>query len=155
MSDHTAGRRSIAMGRFAPPLPVAVAATGALALAPLLPAQANPIDCSQAFSTVELSVCTRANLERKDAELKQAMQAVARDAAEMPGGTFLPIWTDSLTGFFNTTTDPLKQFEAFKAARQTACVYMNSLALQGTGFGIFVANCEIKLTDVLLEKLGN
>jgi hypothetical protein len=83
------------------------------------------------------------------------MQAVARDAAEMPGGTFLPIWTDSLTGFFNTTTDPLKQFEAFKAARATACVYMNSLALQGTGFGIFVANCEIKLTDVLLEKLGN
>jgi hypothetical protein len=73
----------------------------------------------------------------------------------MPGGTFLPIWTDSLTGFFNTTTDPLKQFEAFKTARQTACVYMNSLALQGTGFGIFVANCEIKLTDVLLEKLGN
>jgi hypothetical protein len=32
---------------------------------------------------------------------------------------------------------------------------MNSLSLQGTGFGIFVANCEIKLTDVLLEKLGN
>jgi uncharacterized protein YecT (DUF1311 family) len=143
------------MGRFAPPLPVAIAASGALALAPLLPAQADPIDCSQAFSTVELSVCTRANLERKDAELKQAMQAVAKDAAEMPGGTFLPIWTDSLTGFFNTTTDPLKQFEAFKAARATACVYMNSLALQGTGFGIFVANCEIKLTDVLLEKLGN
>jgi uncharacterized protein YecT (DUF1311 family) len=143
------------MGRFAPPLPVAIAATGALALTPLLPAQANPVDCSQAFSTVELSVCTRANLERKDAELKQAMQAVAKDAAEMPGGTFLPIWTDSLTGFFNTTTDPLKQFEAFKAARATACVYMNSLALQGTGFGIFVANCEIKLTDVLLEKLGN
>ena len=143
------------MGRFAPPLPVAIAASGALALAPLLPAQADPIDCSQAFSTVELSVCTRANLERKDAELKQAMQAVARDAADMPGGTFLPSWTDSLTGFFNTTTDPLKQFEAFKAARATACVYMNSLALQGTGFGIFVANCEIKLTDVLLEKLGN
>jgi hypothetical protein len=32
---------------------------------------------------------------------------------------------------------------------------MNSLAFQGTGFGIFVTNCEIKLTDVLLEKLGN
>jgi hypothetical protein len=104
---------------------------------------------------VELSVCTRANLERKDVQLKQAMQAVANDADDMPGGTFLPIWTDSLTGFFNTTTDPLKQFEAFKAARATACVYMNSLALQGTGFGIFVANCEIKLTDVLLERLGN
>jgi uncharacterized protein YecT (DUF1311 family) len=143
------------MARLVSAIRCGIAAAGALALAPRLPAQANPIDCSQAFSTVELSVCTRANLERKDAELKQAMQAVAKDAAEMPGGTFLPIWTDSLTGFFNTTTDPLKQFEAFKAARQNACVYMNSLALQGTGFGIFVANCEIKLTDVLLEKLGN
>jgi len=144
------------MARLVPAIRCGIAAAvGALALAPLLPAQANPIDCSQAFSTVELSVCTRANLERKDAELKQAMQAVAKDAAEMPGGTFLPIWTDSLTGFFNTTTDPLKQFEAFTAARSTACVYMNSLALQGTGFGIFVANCEIKLTEVLLEKLGN
>ena len=143
------------MARLVPAIRCGIAATGALALASRLPAHANPIGCSQAFSTVELSMCTRANLERKDAQLKQAMQAVANDAADMPGGTFLPIWTDSLTGFFNTTTDPLKQFEAFKAARATACVYMNSLALQGTGFGIFVANCEIKLTDVLLEKLGN
>ncbi|MFZ9973774.1 MAG: hypothetical protein ACO3FK_05805 [Vulcanococcus sp.] len=143
------------MARLVSAIRCGIAAAGALALASRLPAQANPIDCSQAFSTVELSVCTRANLERKDVQLKQAMQAVATDAADMPGGTFLPIWTDSLTGFFNTTTDPLKQFEAFKTARQTACVYMNSLALQGTGFGIFVANCEIKLTDVLLEKLGN
>ena len=144
------------MARLVPAIRCGIAAAvGALALAPLLPAQANPIDCSQAFSTVELSVCTRADLERKDAQLKQAMQAVARDAADTPGGTFRPIWTDSLTGFFKTTTDPLKQFEAFRAARQNACIYMNSLALQGTGFGIFVANCEIKLTDVLLEKLGN
>jgi uncharacterized protein YecT (DUF1311 family) len=143
------------MARLVSAIRCGIAAAGALALASRLPAQANPIDCSQAFSTVELSVCTRANLERKDVQLKQAMQAVANDAADMPGGTFLPIWTDSLTGFFNTTTDPLKQFEAFKTARQTACVYMNSLALQGSGFGIFVANCEIKLTDVLLEKLGN
>ena len=143
------------MARLVSAIRCGIAAAGALALASRLPAQANPIDCSQAFSTVELSVCTRANLERKDVQLKQAMQAVATDAADMPGGTFLPIWTDSLTGFFNTTTDPLKQFEAFKAARATACVYMNSVALQGTGFGIFVANCEIKLTDVLLEKLGN
>ena len=26
---------------------------------------------------------------------------------------------------------------------------------QGSGFGIFVTNCELRLTDVLLEKLGN
>ena len=47
------------------------------------------------------------------------------------------------------------QVEQFRAARSKACVFMNSLAFQGTGFGIFVTNCDIKLTDVLLEKLGN
>ncbi|MEY3767392.1 MAG: hypothetical protein RLZZ11_462, partial [Cyanobacteriota bacterium] len=31
----------------------------------------------------------------------------------------------------------------------------NGVVTSATGFGIFVANCEIKLTDVLLEKLGN
>ena len=143
------------MGRLVLPIPFGIAAAGAFTLAALLPAQAKPNACSQAFSTVDLTMCTRASLERKDEQLKQAMQAVARDAADPPGGTFLPIWTDSLTGFFKTTTDPLKQFEAFRAARQNACIYMNSLALQGTGFGVFVANCEIKLTDVLLEKLGH
>jgi hypothetical protein len=133
----------------------AIAAAALIAVGPGHPAQAQPVDCNQAFSTVELTACTREALERKNQQLRQAMQAVAREAAATPGGTFQPIWTDSLTNVFKTKPDPLQQYEAFRAARNTACIYMNSLSLQGTGFGIFVANCEIKLTDVLLEKLGN
>lgn len=135
--------------------PAATAAAAALiSLVPAPPALSQPIDCSQAFSTVELSVCAREELERKDQQLKQAMQQLAADAAAIPGN-FAAIWSDSLTDFFKTSTDPLQQYEAFRAARSNACVYMNSLSVQGTGFGIFTANCEIKLTNVLLEKLGH
>jgi len=87
--------------------------------------------------------------------LKQAMQAIATEAAAVPSEAFLPLWSDTLTGTFKSSADPAVQYEQFRAARSKACVFMNSLAFQGTGFGIFVTNCEIKLTDVLLEKLGN
>ena len=118
-------------------------------------AQAEEQVCSEAGTTVEMSICVRAELEKKDQALKQAMQAIATEAAAVPGDTFLPLWKDTLTGFFKSTTDPQAQFDDFRKARAQACVYMNSLAFQGTGFGIFVTNCEIKLTNVLLEKLGN
>lgn len=119
------------------------------------PAHAEAPICSQAGSTVEMSRCMRAELEKTDRALKQVMQAIPVDAAAVPGDTFLPLWKDTLTGFFKSTTDPQAQFDDFRKARAQACVYMNSLAFQGTGFGIFVTNCEIKLTNVLLEKLGS
>jgi len=46
-------------------------------------------------------------------------------------------------------------YEQFRAARSQVCLFRNSLAFQETGFGIVASNCKIKLTDVLLEKLGN
>ena len=45
------------------------------------------------------------------------------------------------------------QLAAFQQARRNACVYMNSIAFQGTGFGIFVSNCEIRMTDALMQSL--
>ena len=138
------------MQRRIPALMAALAALMAQA-----PAQAEEQVCSEAGTTVEMSLCVRAELEKKDQALKQAMQAIATEAADVPGDTFLPLWKDTLTGFFKSTTDPQTQFEDFRKARSQACVYMNSLAFQGTGFGIFVTNCEIRLTNVLLEKLGN
>jgi len=138
------------------PRPWAVlAAASALPLALIQPSLAEPADCSQAGTTVEIASCVRTALEAKDKALKQAMQAIASEAAAVPSEVFLPLWKDTLTGTFNSSVDPAVQFEQFRAARSQACVFMNSLALQGTGFGIFVTNCEIKLTDVLLEKLGN
>lgn len=134
-------------------IPALVAALAALMALPR--AHAEQQACNEAGSTVEMSICVRAELEKTDRALKQAMQAVATEAAAVPGDRFLPLWEDTLTGFFKSTTDPQTQFEEFRKARSQACVYMNSLAFQGTGFGIFVSNCEIKLTNVLLEKLGN
>ena len=138
------------------PRPLAhLAAASLLQLALVDPASAQPAECSQAGTTVEMTLCVRVALEAKDNALKRAMQAIASEAAAVPGDTFLPLWKDTLTGFFNSSADPQVHYEQFRAARSQACVFMNSLAFQGTGFGIFVTNCEIKLTNVLLEKLGN
>ena len=134
---------------------VNLAAASLLPLALVHPAQAQPAECSEAGSTVEMTRCVMAVLKTRDAALKQAMQTIRTEAAAMPGHHFLPLWNDTLTGFFKSSADPQVHYEQFRAARNQACVYMNSLAFQGTGFGIFVTNCEIKLTDVLLEKLGN
>ena len=65
----------------------------------------------------------------------------------------LTLWKDNLTGFFKTSADPEDQLAAFQQARRNACVYMNSIAFQGTGFGIFVSNCEIRMTDALMQSL--
>ncbi len=117
-------------------------------------ARAQTLACPDALSTVEMSLCVGKLLEQKDKQLSIAMQKVAADAAAVPGGQFPTIWKDSLTGFFKTSADPEDQVAAFQQARRNACVFMNSLAVQGTGFGIFVSNCEIRLTDALLQSLN-
>lgn len=116
--------------------------------------QAQSQPCANANSTVEMSLCIAKVLEQKDRELAVAMQKVASDASEMPGGQFPTLWKDNLTGFFKTSADPEDQLAAFQQARRNACVYMNSIAFQGTGFGIFVSNCEIRMTDALMESLN-
>lgn len=139
-----------------PAVPLSGATVAALLATGLIArAEAQPNTCSQLQTTVEISSCVQAELERKDRELKQAMQTIADDAAAVPGGTFPQLWRETLTKQFHSSDNPEQQFEAFRAARQKACVFMNSLSFQGSGFGIFVTNCEIRLTDVLLEKLGN
>lgn len=123
-----------------------------LCSAPAAHAQAGP--CPDVMSTVERTLCIGRVLEQKDKQLSIAMQKVAADAAAVPGGRFPTIWKDSLTGFFKTSADPEDQVAAFQQARRNACVFMNSLAVQGTGFGIYVSNCEIRLTDALLQSLN-
>ena len=133
----------------------ALAVSAALLLGAMPSARSQPSACSEAGTTIEISECVQAELGRKDEALKQAMQAVAREAAAVPGDNFQALWEENLTGFFKASTNPEQQYDDFRAARLKACAYMNSLAFQGTGYGIFVSNCEIRLTDVLLEKLGN
>ena len=117
-------------------------------------AEAQSQPCANANSTVEMSLCIAKVLEQKDRELAVAMQKVASEAAEVPGGRFPTLWKDNLTVFFKTSADPEDQLAAFQQARRNACVYMNSIAFQGTGFGIFVSNCEIRMTDALMQSLN-
>ena len=100
-----------------------------------------------------MSLCIAKVLEQKDRELAIAMQQVATDASNAFGGQFPRIWKDNLTDFYKTSADPEDQLAAFQQARRNACVYMNSIAFQGTGFGIFVSNCEIRMTDALMQSL--
>lgn len=116
-------------------------------------ARAQTPACPDALSTVEMTLCIGKLLEEKDRQLSVAMQKVASEAAATPGGQFPTLWKDNLTGFFKTSADPEEQLAAFQQARRNACVYMNSLAFQGTGFGIFVSNCEIRITEALMQSL--
>lgn len=111
--------------------------------------------CANTMSTVETSDCVGRLLERTDADLLQAMQLIKTKVDQEPSDTFAESWSDQLTSFFKISTNPDQQFEAFRKARRQACIYMNSMTLQGTGFGIFVANCKIDMSKVLLRRLGN
>ena len=100
-----------------------------------------------------MSLCIAKVLEQKDRELAIAMQQVATEAAEVPGGQFPTLWKNNLTEFFKTSADPEDQLAAIQQARRNACLYMNSIAFQGTGFDIFVSSCEIRMTDALMKSL--
>lgn len=119
-----------------------------------LPARAVQSTCAEAKTTVEMSLCIAKVLEQKDRKLAIAMQQVATDASSAVGGQFPRIWKSSLNDLYKTSADPEEQLAAFQQARRNACVYLNSLSIQGTGFGIVVSNCEIRMTDALMQSLG-
>jgi len=111
--------------------------------------------CSNTTSNVDTNLCVEEELKTTDNQLLQAMQQVEQDARSMPGGSFPSLWDKQLNEVFNISTDPQVQFAAFRKARLNACLYMNSITMQGSGFNIFVNNCQIDMTEVLLQKLGN
>ena len=111
--------------------------------------------CADAQNTLEMGHCIQTVLNNKDVALRQAMQRLATSARNNSSASFNRVWSDQLKQVFNTSTDPNVQFEAFRKARRNACIYMNSLALGGSGFSIFTSNCEIDMTDVLLRRLGD
>jgi uncharacterized protein YecT (DUF1311 family) len=120
----------------------------------LLPitASAAPV-CSEAMNTADQTRCLIKALESSDRQLQQALMGVAKEAQQVPGPTFQPLWRENLTGFYNTSTDPLKQAEAFRAHRKAVCAYAKSVGFQGTGYGITTTRCELALTSTLLNEL--
>ena len=109
--------------------------------------------CSSAISTIKISHCISASLQRKDAQLLAGFQRLAAQAAEVPSPVFTTLWRDNLTGFFQTSADPTIQLGRFQAERKKVCAYAKSMAFQGTGYGIFVQQCELALSDALLLQL--
>jgi hypothetical protein len=118
-----------------------------------LPA-AEPV-CAEAkaWSTAAETRCVIDALKDLDQTLDTALAAVARTAAQEPGETFLPLWRESLTGFYSTSADPRRQAEAFRRERRAVCAYAKSVGFQGTGYGIHTTRCELALTQALLDQL--
>ena len=135
--------------------PQALLASSALLMATAVrPAIAEPaMPCQDSSSTLELNRCLDQALTRSDADLLRELKQVALDAAEVPSPVFSTLWRDNLTGFFQTSADPKKQFQRFQAERRQICAYAKSMAFQGTGYGNFVRYRELALNDSLLRQL--
>ena len=83
-----------------------------------------------------LSHCLESLLQKADQRLSDALVAVAAEARSVPGDTYQALWTENLTGFFRTTTDPpAEQAKAFQIPRRKSCAFAKSVGFQGTGFG--------------------
>jgi len=118
------------------------------------PAIAKPIPpCQDSVSTLELNRCLDQALTQSDADLLRELKQVALDAAEIPSPVFSTLWRDNLTGFFQTSDDPLEQFKRFQSERLQICAYVKSLAFQGTGYGSFIRHCELGLNQALRDQL--
>ncbi len=118
------------------------------------PAIAEPITpCQDSVSTLELNRCLDQALTQSDADLLRELEQVALDAAEVPSTVFSTLWRDNLTGFFQTSANPLEQFKRFQGERRQICAYAKSMAFQGTGYGSFIRHCELALNQALRDQL--
>jgi uncharacterized protein YecT (DUF1311 family) len=124
------------------------------AMLPLLPLPSSAATlCPDSLSTADQTRCLIKALEATDRQLQQALMGVAKEAQQVPGATFQALWRENLKGFYGTSTDPLKQAEAFRANRRAVCAYAKSVGFQGTGYGITTTRCELALTRTLLDEL--
>jgi uncharacterized protein YecT (DUF1311 family) len=123
-------------------------------LLPLLPIPSSAApQCPESLSTADQTRCLIKALETSDRELQQALMGVAKEAQQIPGPTFQALWKENLQSFYGTSTDPLKQAEAFRANRRAVCAYAKSVGFQGTGYGITTTRCELALNSTLLDEL--
>lgn len=102
---------------------------------------------------MERTLCLRKAVENNDRVLLDAMRSIAKQAGTADNTDYTALWQQTLTGFYDTSTDPQRQFEQFRATRTKVSAYMNSLAFRSTGLGIAMAICELRLSDGLLQSL--
>lgn len=110
--------------------------------------------CPGAETTLALLECLSRRLEETDRVLAKRLNGVAASARQEPGGSFLPLWQRFSEGLLSGG-DPGRQLRAFQRERRQICQYVNSMSLQGSGFGVFVLSCELDLSDAVLQQFRN
>lgn len=158
-SHQARGTIAAAAGRFQGAAPSAATAwLGMIAIVLHLNASAAAAlaadRCPGDVTTLALRECLGRKLVETDRALAGALNGVAASARREPGGTFLPLWQQFSEGLLSGG-DPGRQLRAFQRERRQICQYINSMSLQGSGFGVFVLSCELDLSDALLLQLRN
>jgi hypothetical protein len=115
---------------------------------------ANPVSvshrCDEAGSTGLTYECLQNELKKLDDQLKELLHKVPATASELPQ-QFRNLWMEHLEreGLNRSNVSQLMEFQK---ARRTYCLYVNSIAFQGTGYGSMVLKCEIELTQSALKN---
>ena len=104
-------------------------------------------------STVETKQCLLKQLRAKDEALLEALERVALMAAESSMQDFHSRWRRILQETYQASSDPALQFDAFVRQRRQVCAYSKSIAFGGSGFSGFMYDCELALTQALLQQL--
>ncbi|MGK7931753.1 MAG: lysozyme inhibitor LprI family protein [Microcystaceae cyanobacterium] len=115
---------------------------------------ANPVlashPCDDAGSTGLTYQCLQNELKQLDDKLKELLNKVPATASELPQ-QFRDLWMEHLEGE-SLNRSNVSQLMEFQKARRNYCLYVNSIAFQGTGYGSMVLKCEIELTQSALKN---
>jgi len=115
------------------------------------PAQAAE-RCPGADTTLAMRECLDRLLQRSDATLGRALAGIATEASQVPGGSFPQLWRSFAEEHLGGA-DPAGQLRRYQLQRRRTCQYLNSLSLQGSGFGSSVMACELNLNDTPLRQI--
>ena len=116
---------------------------------------ANPVSsslrCEDAGSTGLTYKCFQNELRKLDDRLKTLLQRVPATAADVPSQQFRDLWMEHLERE-GLNPSEVSQLMDFQKARRAYCLYINSIAFQGTGYGSMVLKCEIEITKAALQN---
>jgi len=144
----------IEQAKTSPSLGFLYAAMALLLLAAPVPTARAAERCPGAETTLALLECLGRRLVESDRRLAEALRGVETSAQREPGDAFLPLWRRFSEGLVSGS-DPARQLRALQRERRQICQYVNSLSLQGSGFGVFVLSCELDLNEALLQQVRN
>ncbi len=108
-------------------------------------------DCYQAGSTGLTYQCFQKQLQALDDQLKTLLNQVPATAAAAPTQQYRDLWMEHLASN-KLDRSNVSQLMAFQKARRDYCLYINSIAFQGTGYGSMVLLCEIEMTKAALKN---